>query len=193
MRELPILFGGPMVRAIRAGRKTQTRRVIRDCDAHEVKWHEGMPGQPSIAPAGRALNGYAGWQYRYRSSPVFLPLKCPYGDPCDQLWVRETFAQTMGGLYYAADFDPANKPVCAWRPSIFMPRRHSRITLEVVAVSVERLHEMNHEKARIEGFSDFVEFKMLWEKLNKARGYGWDVNPWVWVVTFKRLDPEARR
>lgn len=84
-----------------------------------------------------------------------------------------------------------------WRPSIFMPRWSSRITLEVVSVRVERLQSIKDDDAKAEGATldnsgrlesvgNFVDgFAIVWDKINKKRGFGWDVNPWVWVVQFK--------
>ena len=77
-----------------------------------------------------------------------------------------------------------------WRPSIHMPRWASRIALEITGVRVERLKECSGKQVAAEGFvfaSDLEEFKHLWDKLNKARGFGWEANPWVWVVEFRRL------
>lgn len=103
-----------------------------------------------------------------------------------------------------------------WRPSIHMPRWASRITLEVTGVRVERLQDISYEDAIAEGVSDFAstfpddeksaigetpeqtarrlqwpqrQYHLLWDSLNAARGVGWDANPWVWVVEFKRVTP----
>lgn len=89
------------------------------------------------------------------------------------------------------------EPFC-WSPSIHMPRWASRITLEIVGVRVERVRDISQRDAAAEGV-DYIPsapaaldhrtaFAGLWNKLNAARGYGWDVNPWVWVVEFCRLE-----
>ena len=153
MKERPILFRGPMVRAILDGRKTQTRRVIKP--------------QPT-------LTNRLGMPFWDGKGPVDFRL-CPHGQSGDRLWVRETFAidhgeylGAMSGLppvdphhiYYAADGEDlcSQVPECdcsggviPWRPSIFMPRWASRITLEIASVRVERLQEISEEDAIDEG------------------------------------------
>lgn len=192
MRERPIIFSAPMVQAILEGRKTQTRRVL-----HREKLYNGYAfDDPRIARA------------------------CPHGQPGDRLWARETFAVITGvgraphvddAVEYRADNSPAGEVIGharAWRPSIFMPRAYSRITLEVVGVRVERVQDISEADARAEGadqeFRTVVYspagvkdyhmpvsyrggFANLWDSINETRGYGWDTNPWVWVVEFKRI------
>lgn len=202
MKEIPILFNAPMVRAILEGRKTQTRRII--------------PEQPNIDPqTGDWLWAY-GKPYesvvpieRYVESRL---LSCKYGKPGDRLWVRETYRKNelkTGWPYeYRAteeqDLTPTDGP---WKPSIFMPRDASRITLEVKNVRVERLHDISKADAIAEGIERFrpvpgdgdpttkykdasgkwisdpiQAYKTLWESINGPGS--WDENPWVWVVKF---------
>ncbi len=212
MKERPILFSGPMVRAILQGRKTMTRRV--------------MNPQPQIESDARYI---CGWKYFiYRGAEYSLAdiqRLSPYGLPGDRLWVRETFCSFVkngkNGVAYRADtedgyFSPCetleggypesclSHPGCegctaerwkpTWRSSIFMPRSSSRITLEITTVRVERLQAITAEDALAEGVSWNGErehprdnFIMLWDSINVKRpGYSWNANPWVWVVEFKR-------
>lgn len=88
-----------------------------------------------------------------------------------------------------------------WRPSIFMPKEVARIYLRITAVRAERLQDITEEDAIREGVMGWIDeliggmtgktrFQRLWDKLNAARGYGWDKNPWVWVYTFERITRE---
>lgn len=218
MTERPIIFSGPMVRAILEGRKTQTRRVVRwnSRRADEVDDGEGE-GNGFIV-----LQGGEWWPcYRYDGNEI--PLGCPYGVPGDRLWVRETW-QNVGAMceneiiYAADDQDAVNR----WRSPIHMPRWASRITLEVVGVRVERVQDITEEDARAEGVqteADFYgdkniktylgstpwhrynadacaaasaaeSFMTLWESIN-GKG-SWDANPWVWVVEYRRIEEGKR-
>lgn len=169
VKERPILFRGDMVRAILAGRKTQTRRVIK-----------GWRDNPPFAERVRADGG--------------LLAACPYGRPGDRLWVRETWTNLdesdEGGLpsgyAYRADLDEeVAQGIGGWHPSIFMPRRASRLTLEVVAVRVERLVDISNGDAQAEGFDpDRDEFRRRFQKFHKKPA---DWNPWLWVVEFRRV------
>lgn len=162
MKERPILFSGAMVRAILDGSKTQTRRVCK------LDVRGGMP-QPELDSLLRC---------------------CPYGQPGDRLWVRETWAKTYvrqaGAEWFVyATGDNRTDYGGPWKPSIHMPRAASRITLEITGVRVERLGEISESDARAEGVQSVAEFKELWASIN---GLGsWEANPWVWVVEFRRI------
>ncbi len=186
-----------MVRAILAGTKTQTRRVVKP--AHKA-WIE-MPVTHQLGE----------WDKR--------PL--PYGKPGDRLWVRETWSpdppidsswastewngcgRRIDGVperfqhprfcNYSADW--LHGPI-VWRPSIHMPRWASRITLEVTGVRVERLQDISEADAMAEGApwgacgspqegSRKAGFAKLWDSINGPNS--WDANPWVWAINFKRL------
>ncbi|MFJ2288164.1 hypothetical protein ACIOUF_17685 [Pseudomonas iridis] len=203
IKERPILFSAPMVRAILDGRKTVTRRPVK---GSALKWLEEFV-------------------------PEFVALSanelCPFGQIGDRLWVRETWycdhdevmrgpylkpddlnvseARDDGTLVYAADgLTPyeADQPV--WKPSIHMPRWACRIVLEITDVRVERLQDITYEQAVAEGVhrgplrewcaSDeggachkypVPAFRDLWQSV----GGDWDANPWVWVIEFKQVTP----
>lgn len=196
MKERPILFSGQMVRAILEGRKTMTRRIVKPQPVNEWNWHP-KPGE-SICGNKR----------------MWLRL-CPYGQPGDRLWVRETWAAPHAydhllprmfpreaRIHYAATEERGG---LLWRSSIHMPRWTSRITLEIVDIRVERLLDISEEDARLEGidlggFQSMTEgiagrehrikFRELWETINGPGS--WDANPWVWVVEFKRIEQAGK-
>lgn len=232
MRERPILFSAPMVRAILEGRKTQTRRVVKG----EIRPDFGMYSFPA------KKGGY--WLYPNALNEILA--ECPYGKPGDRLWVRENWAicepypsgdpkprgmnqlplatmlidntclheYWLRRVRYFADSN-ARRPSALlvpgeyderWRPSIFMPRWASRITLEITGVRVERLLEITESDAMAEGASPWKfgpeqcltngergaaspyrsGFACLWDDINADRAT-WKSNPWVWVVNFNRV------
>lgn len=201
MKEFPILFSAPMVRAILEGRKTQTRRVITE-----------QPLRPEVAP--HCENGWWMWRvWTPENTAHGMPSvrigdrRCPYGVAGDRLWVRETFHWSQAVLpgkprrppMYRADGEAG---VPKWTPAIHMPRAACRLELEVTGVRVERLQEISANDAKAEGIdeedfgpppeSEGFEFdyragyQQLWDSLNEKRGFGWSTNPWCWVVEFKR-------
>ena len=196
-KERPILFSGPMVRAILEGRKTQTRRV---CKPLTFGW-----------PQYEAVDG----ELMYDDNP-WVKRDSPYGRPGDRLWVRETCVIREGSYMQRKTLDellvkgppPSTVYYVATdriylgekkTPSIFMPRWASRIMLGVTSVRVERLQDISEDDAKAEGveavsvadvprqaaWSNRQDFSRLWDSINKKRGFGWDKNPWVWVVEFK--------
>lgn len=201
MKERPILFSGPMVRAILDGRKTQTRRVIKP-----------QPHAAADAFAWVARGKHSRWTAQKDGKAIGLWFLCPYGGPGDRLWVRETwceFIDDQGRAVACAADGWAECPAedDRWRPSIFMPRWASRITLEITGVRVERVQDVSETDAWAEGISIAKEqtwrplgskepyqpyppqmaFGALWDEINAKRGYSWESNPWVWVVEFKKL------
>lgn len=204
MREKPILFSEEMIRAILAGEKTQTRRVIKP-----------QPKYDHFSHIGAGLTGL--WcGYLYLDDPAW-EARCPYGKTGDQLWVRETFATPSkwdqykpselldnwlrpDQLVYKATERYPDGDYYKWRPSIFMPRWASRIQLQVESVRVERIQEISEKDALAEGtmhngfvsktVSEVAVFKGLWDEINERRGYGWEKNPWVWVVEFSMIQEE---
>ena len=225
--EKPILFSGEMVRAILDGRKTQTRRVVKPMSKNQAEWL--TPELINSVPHGEMIKG--GWQMHHpRADTDYMgvhvehdsPLgwvRCPYGQPGDLLWVREThnIQQIERGWrvgYYADDsYAEIPMPYMQWhdvandlsnyvsgakRRSIFMPRWASRITLRVLDVRVERVQRITDREARAEGVGewgcDTIEvFQDLWDSINARRGHAWDTNPWVWVVEFEEVSWKTAR
>lgn len=243
-KECPILFSGPMVRAILEGRKSQTRRV--------------MKPQPTFASQPRFVHGDGhsgrGWyccedEYPDEGSVFY---RSPYGQPGDRLWVREKWTWCSGGAEVTKDavtfgdggqkfkssgeycspqdsYAPGAFDHIKWKPSIHLPRWASRILLEVVDIRVESLQKISEGDAKREGvllrasaesgrglidigdkyspvkyvparaagesLDQVLErawkfrphFAGLWDAINSGRGFGWEKNPWVWVVEFRRV------
>jgi hypothetical protein len=254
MKERPILFSGEMVRAILEGRKTQTRRVIKPRKPWltQSKWYGVHPG-----------GGWHGVGFSWITEEIPEEAKqpcgkegfpCPYGQPGDRLWVRETWklSSYMEGepLEYQFKADGAtfeedtnlsenypwyedwwericgeadkylnkiNHPIeedgnfhwhqgqspLPWKPSIFMPRWASRITLEIVKVRVERVQEISDEDISAEGMEAIGPFVSIhsqikrsnfidrWNSINAKRGFSWGSNPWVWVIEFKKVEAQV--
>lgn len=201
----PILFSAPMIRALLAGTKTQTRRVVKP--------------QPSLSSdtAFLGLDGIWRFSHPTRRGPVSHEaddVRCPYGAAGDLLWVRETWLEDGERVHYradTADMEGAAKMLGGWRPSIFMPRQHSRITLRITEVRVQRLMDISAADATAEGVEresadppfyyvpglsaetgvgveelhkhpEVVCYSKLWEHINGAGS--WAANPWVWAIRF---------
>lgn len=211
MKERPILFSAPMVRAILDGTKTQTRRLVKPqpmmVTNHTIATWDGPSAalQQQLERMGRGF---------------------PYGQPGDRLWIREKFQPLLadGVEHWRADWEtgkgyaisyPATDGIKEWidaddnigsgcKPSIHMPRWASRITLEITGVRVDRLQDISEADAIAEGCpiknpDSFVRghgaasasgwYSDLWQSINGPGS--WDENPWVWVVEFKRLEQPA--
>ena len=210
MKERPILFSAPMVRALLDGSKTQTRRVVKP----QPEWVEPA----TIWQQGDGHSG-PGWYAHNEdySDEGALFYRSPYGQPGDRLWVKETTIKVEDHGYEGPVFTESDdgRTVIEYglapseddctevepediklRPSIFMPRAMSRITLEITAVRVERLQDISRGDAMGEGcpFPNMAQgddprqwYADLWGQIN---GLGsWDQNPWVWVIEFKRVQP----
>lgn len=184
MKERPILFSAPMVRAILEGRKTMTRRTIRipKCNT---------PEDVFLTLLLEGLSKGA--------------ISCPYGKVGDRLWVRETFCDRDSEGFLIKPIYRANEQEYEdadgwyfepkWIPSIFMPKKYSRITLEITNVRVEQLQDISEADAKAEGCDHFIirdrltsyvdDYKNLWNRINGPGS--WDANPWVWVIEFIRV------
>ena len=221
MRERPILFSAPMVRALLAGTKTQTRRIVKPAGWNpESNEYAGLTAIKAHGDPRIGLQAY----FWHPESATSHGVRCPYGQPGDRLWVKETtlkvedhgwigpvYAESEQGRFaldwgYGEPDDPDHIPPHAikCRPSLFMKRAMSRITLEVTGVRVERLHDISDADAQAEGVdmqprlagytkdagckwepANPVEvFCNLWGSINGPGS--WDANPWVWVVEFRR-------
>lgn len=177
-----ILMSAPMVRALLSGTKTQTRRICKAAKDHDD---------------GEEYRDTDGWPLFDASADGCgdVRVASPYGVAGDQLWVRETWGfnpdhpGVIGRVCYRAD--PGHRyDGIKWKPSIHMPRLASRITLEVTEVRVERLQDISIADCIAEGIPrgggiEKREYRELWERINGASS--WDANPWVWVVSFRRL------
>lgn len=231
VKEKPILFSGEMVRAILAGRKTMTRRVIRcECNAMHNgtllgEWGGSIPpfiwdGNPEdVAWRWRGPKPQVGdWIEQYQTDVddhASTLVKCPYGKVGTHLWVRETwmpFDRDHGPEKYAyrasttEDGENIRREYIAcgrkyqWRPSIHMPRKASRITLEITEVRVERLQAISEADAKAEGIREMAidckpghyfreMFQELWQSINGKRpGCDWQSNPWVWAISFRQIE-----
>ena len=178
MTERPILFRPEMVRAILDGRKSQTRRIVKPQPVAGVR---NSPFVPSQLEDGHGRE-----------------IRCRYGYIGDRLYVRERWAvcDHCGVVDYAAD--PSRccrgcdgpRPT-RWKPSIYLRRDDSRLTLEITEIRMERVREISEDDARAEGMTTGWfglarwEFRELWERIHAKDGFGWDVNPFVWMLTFK--------
>ncbi|MEG2891278.1 MAG: hypothetical protein RR874_20115 [Aeromonas sp.] len=198
MTERPVIFNGEMVRAILSGKKTQTRRTITAKTLHLFD---------VAAKVGECHHLNSGDPADERSQPYYRQF-CPFGQPGDRLWVKETFATglcTKSTIAYRAthkpsDLDEGWDEQIKWTPSIHMSRSFSRIKLEITAVRVERLNDISEQDALAEGMDDGTSpaaiaagwfekprraFRRLWERIYGQES--WDSNPWVWVVEFKQV------
>lgn len=201
MKERPMLFSGGMVRALLAGEKTQTRRLLKrqpeaprciyDCDgADTVVTAHCAPGHAT------AVVGFSWEMTRLNQTPApfvdgaTYDQNCPYGNVGDQLWVRETFDLAMGSggmsevvIYRADEPDRAEgaRWTDKWRPSIFMRRRDSRLSLRIARIRVERVQAISEADATAEGMAHYWremddkaarKVRHRWDDAARAYGYG---------------------
>lgn len=187
----PMIFSGPMVRAILEGRKTQTRRLMKP---QPPAWIEDL-GYTAFTPGG-----YISGRGTYRGEPAEKFFRGPKWAKGERLWVREAFAESSGRHIFKADFNledgfgseviDTTTGECVplvWKPSIHMPRIASRITLEITDVRVERLREISEADKLAEGATPSMLFGTVWRMLHTKPGTRWEDSPWVWVISFRRL------
>ncbi len=214
MKERPIIFDLDSIRAILDGRKTKTRRIVREpISNHSKILDQPMEHDPMVFHKGS-------W---------FKPNEwCPYGIVSDHLWVKETWSMPefsssdmRAGIFYRADGEMSpeliayNKKVPSenvdqafrwfdkgrkWHSSYFIPRWASRILLEITDVQMERLQGISVNDVNAEGTpytldpamrpygTRYEQFSRYWDSINAKRGYPWLSNPWVWVIKFKKVE-----
>ncbi len=210
MKERPILFSAPMVRALLDGRKTQTRRIVKP----QPEVNEDWLRKNGLWEECRTETSYLDGAYQ----AGFIDARCPYGEIGDRLWVKESIERDGADNEFSsfvADGAPTKADAWPWKrpklPSLFMPWGLRRITLEIIDVHVQRLQDISEEDARVEGVervriwedgdrrahdecgyqpplsSHVGSFAVLWDSINGAGA--WAANPWVWALTFKRVTP----
>lgn len=206
VNEHPILFNGSMVRAIQENRKRVTRRPLIP-----------QPKMEFSGKLVNSLNYSEDWMWAGFGNPNDPRYwKCPYGKIGDLLWLRETWCKFEPEHYidtkyaYRANTDADGDEIrreyirCGypyqWKPSIHMPKEAARIWLEITDLRVERLQDIGPVGVAVEGFTSYVSNPLLactdlkqqwidsWDAIYADRGYGWEINPWVWVTSFKRIE-----
>jgi hypothetical protein len=196
----PILFnkqiGTEMVRAILDGRKSCTRRICKDANEYTVPDMEFYNADRRTY----AVHNFVDKEHMEQLSTA--ERTCPICTG-DILYVRETWKEAPKGYYYYEDWQKDDiADVTKWKPSIHMPKEAARIWLKVTDVRVERLQEITIDGIRNEGISSMAvhagdmeialkEWKNLWNSTIKKTdldSYGWEANPYVFVIEFIRID-----
>ena len=207
----PILFNTEMVRAILDGRKSCTRRVMKPQPQSRLCYtyagsRNGCIGKWTYPNKG--AHEFWGEEYNLPENIKDEELSKQWNPPYhtdDILYVRETWKNALNGYYYYESWQRADiADVTKWKPSIHMPKEASRIWLKVTDVRVERLQEMWASDVPKEGIyfnkpttadEMLMAFAKLWNSTIKKSDldrYGWNANPWVWVIEFERCDkPES--
>lgn len=202
VKERPIIFTHN-IREIISGEKTQTRRVINRMPRGIIN---GVIFDDDINA----------WRFGVNNIHMTVGVKCPYGIPGDVLWLKENWRKTCDGkIEYKAD--GLHDLYIKWEVPLFMPKVASRIKLLVENVRIQKIQEISDDDCLAEGvkkvtkdgrlykycfydkgdysstpwsqmhLSPKLVFEDLWNSINKKRGFGWDVNPFVWVVDFSLL------
>jgi len=212
MKTTGIIMSGDHPKLILDGLKTQTRRIFSTLNK---QWKGQQPLE--ILPM-KVSNEWVGLMQRDPNKGIVFKCRFGVlGDRLwvRETWaVNPTMdnrtprdISSVAFVYYKASARGSPLLIGRWRPSLFMPRWASRILLEITEIRVERLQEITQDDAVAEGMrhpehafkmiaggdveveiSPKEQFAELWDSLNAKRGYGWDINPWVWVISFKRID-----
>lgn len=213
MKEIPLLFSAPMVRATLAGRKDVTRRLamMRVCGGHKIlvphtddmEWVESVANKPYGGP-GDMIWGREAWRVG-RTHDGTKPRDLPFDRGLTIFYEAGGSRgrdQIVGA--YVNDYAYPEGGMPGWvgklRPSIHMPRVATRIVRPIISVRLEHLHDITPSDARREGVSTMLRseqafisaFRTLWDGLNAARGAGWDTNPLVWRIEYERMAPAPR-
>jgi hypothetical protein len=191
-RDYPILFDTQMVRAILSGEKTQTRRLFKS------------PLSKTMEPAHEIRHDGTEWIARLKNIQCLkYPIECPYGEPGDLLWVKETWAPAIDDFAYKADYtkevleEKRNKGL--WKPSIHMPKTAARIWLQITSIKAQRIQTVSEEDAceegsgigKIFGFGEVDQsnyregFFAKWISIYGIESYY--ENPWIWALKFQRI------
>lgn len=212
----PILFNTDMVKAILDGKKTETRRVIK---FPVNKYTKRRPITDNLEISKKHLISVLKKVYFDEKPSYCIGVKKPY-QPEDILYVRETWQKALTldeneniiegseRYYYAAGpetptFDYWLDPDTGeyidhmpWRPSIHMPKEAARIFLKITDIRPERIQDIDDNGVVAEGLQIGDPFDDLWNSTIKKSDqdrYGWEANPWVWVIKFKKLESEGKQ
>ena len=194
----PILFNAEMVRAILDGRKSCTRRICKDANEYTV------PDMEFYNADRRTYAVYNFVDKEHMEQLSTAERTCPICTG-DILYVRETWKEAPNGYYYYEDWQRNDiADITKWKPSIHMPKEAARIWLKVTDVRVERLQEITEVQAQAEGCNSGLltgactargQFEDLWNSTVKKSDidrYGWDANPYVWVISFERCEKPGK-
>ena len=213
MKTKPILFSTAMVQALLAGTKTQTRRTIKFSESVLAAIAED-PELLETLSLTRMQDGYKEGTrpvFELGDEPNAFSVPCPYGQPGDILWVRETWqvseSYTVSDNEYIFKADEIGENEIPWKSSIHMPKVACRLFLKIKSIRVERLNDIEYYGAKAEGVFESPEstdvyknyldrdtwfghpvpsFQSLWQSINGPES--WEANPWVWVVEFEKCD-----
>jgi len=194
--EKPILFNTVMVQAILQGKKTSTRRIIKNkyvnsnIEYFTNKYGTRLVYMQNDTETRVNKDGSKSTQLR-----ACEEIKKPYSVG-DTIWVRETWLKADDGYHYKSDETRVSKEIrelygYKWKPSIHMSRVAARTFLKVSGIKAERLHDITENGAKAEGFNDVLPvftakelFQAEWNSIYK----NWNENPWVWVIEFEKVE-----